>query len=145
MIVVCGVVQALKDEDNDTLQSTLHAARACIVHELTSISTESAASINPAVVRLQMLHSFVEASELCGSAASQQTGSGHHSFPTLESVSSLWDQKTLLATPARTRKYDFNAWLYGCRTQQTDNCLCAWREMGQEMHVCYGYILSCPL
>ncbi|BDA48015.1 Serine-protein kinase ATM [Coccomyxa sp. Obi] len=94
---ICSCLKALKDEDHDTLQSTLHAARASIVQELTSISTESAASINPAVVRLQMLHSFVEASELCGSAASQRTACGRDRQTAVFALGEKWGRRSVSA------------------------------------------------
>jgi len=72
--------QALKDEDCDTLSSTLNMARAAVVQELATISTESAASINPAVVKLQMLDCLADGFELQAQATFQQPGV-HQDFP----------------------------------------------------------------
>lgn len=82
-----GLKQALKDEDRDTLCSTLNMARAAIVQELATISTESAASINPAVVRLQMLDCLADGFELQGQATFQQPGV-HQGF--LDVVLIIW-------------------------------------------------------
>lgn len=64
---MCCLGQALNDGDSDTLLSTLHMARASVIQELATISTESAASINPALMRLQMLEGLADASGLQGS------------------------------------------------------------------------------
>lgn len=56
--------QALTDGDAETLAATLAATQTSVVQELAAVATESAASINPAIARLQMLDALGQAGDV---------------------------------------------------------------------------------
>ena len=57
------VAQALAGSDGETLGSTLRTARTGVVQGLAAVSTESAARVNPALLRLQLLGELAAAGE----------------------------------------------------------------------------------
>ncbi len=57
------VAQALAGSDGETLGGTLRTARMGVVQGLAAVSTESAARVNPALLRLQLLGELAAAGE----------------------------------------------------------------------------------
>jgi len=64
-------MQDLPSGDGDRVDGLLHAARVATVHSLSSLSSQSAASLNPALVRLQMVETLAEAALIPPASAGQ--------------------------------------------------------------------------
>lgn len=58
------VVQAIQQGDEEACASLVRGSRTSLVHAISATSSESTASINPAVVKLQMLTMLAEAWDL---------------------------------------------------------------------------------